>query len=81
MTSLGCMKIHSDDTFVLSTGRVFYAFSLGLSLGPEDSPLTFRYGSDGGQDVEDWTAAERQELAEYMSDLWLKWGDTHGPIV
>lgn len=57
--------------FELSTGKKFYANRgiLGLS---EDGDITEGY--DGGFDERKFNKAERKEIAEYMINLWKKWG-------
>ncbi len=74
------MKMIDDDHFELSTGRRFYAN--GGCLGMSDSGDQtchrfpgFNYGGDGGVDCDDWTQAERIEVADYMIAAWQKWRD------
>lgn len=71
------MKIEGD-TVILSTGREMYAHGGIIGLGPDCSypdQLVASYGYDGGLE-EDFTPEERQEIAEYMINLWKKWAMT-----
>ena len=61
------------DSWVLSSGRSFYAFSGYLSIDPEGESDHLCYGSDGGKHVEDWTPDERKEVAEHQIALWRAW--------
>lgn len=60
------------DTFKLSTGRTFYANNglIGISPLGADAAVRVSEGYDGGVHVDEWTAAERRELADYMIALW-----------
>lgn len=67
------------DRFTLSTGRQFYA-NCGI-LGMSEEIMIISEGYDGrlydceeGGD-EPLTPAERVEVAEYMINLWRKWGN------
>jgi hypothetical protein len=59
------------DEVVLSTGKRFYAWSGALYPGG-DGQLT--YGADGGTDAEQFTQAERDEIATELIRRWELWG-------
>jgi len=69
------MKITGEwgDNIVLSSGRKEYANHgiLGLTAN-EDSGDYVSYGYDGGFSTENWTQAERDELADTMILRWQK---------
>lgn len=57
--------------FRLSTGRDFYACGNLLSVYERYAgEWTVSYGSDGSVDTDEWTPAEREELADYMIAQW-----------
>jgi hypothetical protein len=62
------------DHFELSTGRTFYANNGLIGIGPlgKNAACHVSEGYDGGVDVDEWTPAERAELADYMIHLWMK---------
>lgn len=70
------MTQQDRDTYVLSTGREFYANNGIIGLGPADDDEPSE-GYDGGistVDYEDgWTAAECVELADAMIARWQAW--------
>ncbi len=61
-----------DDTYRLGSGRRFYANGGIIGLGPNEGANCCE-GYDGGLHTEDWTQDEREELANYMMNLWLEW--------
>jgi hypothetical protein len=69
------------DIFHLSSGRWFYAYDgiLGVERDPDDGRLRATYGHDGHVKLDDpdadkpLTPEERQEIAEFMTDLWRRW--------
>lgn len=76
----------TKDGYVLSTGREFYANNGIIGLSPEFGRGALAEGYDGGilcepncwNEAQQWTAAERTELADYMIALWMKWRDQFG---
>jgi len=56
--------------FALSTGKKFYANLQTLSVNTNGELV---YGSDGYVD-EEFTAAEKAEIAAYMIQKWREWG-------
>ena len=67
-----------DDTYVLPTGRRFYANCGIIGLSDDDDAVTEGY--DGGIDVhsyadpeEAWTVKERRELGQFMIARWTAW--------
>lgn len=60
----------------LSNGRRFYAFDGILSVD-ENAGRGISYGSDGTVD-EDFTAAERAEIADEQIRRWMTWRDSGG---
>jgi hypothetical protein len=67
-----------NDKCTLSTGREFYCFRgiIGMSDNYEVGDEV-TYGFDGGFSIEDWTPQEKQELADYMINLWQKFKAVH----
>lgn len=72
----------NGDYFVMDSGRRFYAnngiLGIGVYLDECDdyrSIITVSGGYDGGVNTRDFTPAERQELAEYVTDLWRKFAE------
>jgi hypothetical protein len=64
------MKFNNEE-IEFSTGRKDYCFSGFISIR-EGGEIA--YGYDGSFSEDNWTSAERKELAEYMIDLWEKFG-------
>jgi hypothetical protein len=60
-----------EDHFILSTGREVYAICNVVGINER---LELSYGYDGFIDefgnIDDWTSAERTELADHMIGLW-----------
>jgi hypothetical protein len=69
------MRAKDKDTYVLSSGREFYANRGILGIAPREGELYEGY--DGGVYIdepgEEWTADEKRELADYMIALWSQW--------
>lgn len=63
---------NSDDGFVLSSGREVYANGgiVGLTVFDAYEGLDTFYGYDGGLSLDNWTPAERVELADHMIARW-----------
>lgn len=75
--------VHYDsdaDEYILSSGRRFYAHQgvVGLSLD-RMADCEVSHGFDGGVDVQDWTPAERVELANFMIALWTVFREAQHP--
>jgi hypothetical protein len=69
----------TEGGYRLSTGREFYAFHGVIGMSPDDADCgssdfggSLPYGSDGGFEIDEWTLAERVELADYMLGLWRR---------
>jgi hypothetical protein len=71
-----------DDSFTLSNGRVIGGFnSQVVGIAPGDRRLfggyddyVFWCGERGMIDQEPLTPSEREEISEYMIELWRQWG-------
>ena len=80
-------QLIEDDTIRLSSGREIYANNgiLGMSAGMAAEGIKYTDGYDGStytrkshdkdEYTDEWTPAERQELAEYVIGLWRAWAD------
>jgi hypothetical protein len=60
-----------DDGVSLSSGANFYANIGIIGISPEGKVYE---GYDGGVETENFTAAQRQELALFMIDQWKRFG-------
>lgn len=58
---------HSDEIVLECSGRREYANAHTIGIGPGGYVC---YGSDGGIHTDDFTDAEREELADAMIALW-----------
>jgi hypothetical protein len=78
------MRQKDRDTYVLSSGREFYANGGIIGLSPKERDVYHGYDGnvlyDNGaetsytdQDSQPWTRDEKLELADYMIDLWSNW--------
>lgn len=74
------MKAIDGDTYKLSTGRTFYANNHVIGIDPDgrvsegyDGDVNFdKYDSENDTYVNDWTLAEKLELARFMVNLWIR---------
>lgn len=82
------IRLEGDD-YTLSTGRRFYANQGIVGMSPafaaEGNRFANGYDSDDytrkaypEHEFDEWTPAERQELAAYISALWFAWA-AHSP--
>ena len=61
-----------DQEYELSTGKRFYAH--GATLGMDENVDAVSEGHDGGVgNKEDFTLAERREMADVMIARWQQW--------
>lgn len=58
--------------FYLSTGRTFHARGHTLGMDPQGG-ISEGWDRGLGDMAEDFTPAERLEIAHYMIDCWLRW--------
>jgi hypothetical protein len=72
----GTERADIDDHITLPGGRKFYANRLIVGIDAEGN--TFE-GYDGGVSSDEWTEAERRELAELMIERWRKFGALDQP--
>lgn len=70
------MKIVDWDTVVLSSGREFYAHAGILGLGALHNGLTGGWDNSVDESPTEFTIEERREIAQYMAERWLAWGET-----
>lgn len=80
------------DEYTLSSGRTFYANCGIIGLSPEFAAdgVMFAEGYDGhdytrkryfDDPTNEWTQAERLELAEHMAALWMQWATAKAPAI
>ena len=60
--------------YVLESGKRFYAHGGILGLGPGSDDLLSE-GYDGGVDEEQLSLEDRREIAAFMMQRWLAWGN------
>ena len=60
---------YNKDKYVLSTGKTFYSNNGIIGI---DNHLDVHEGYDGGIDTDEFTQEEKNEIADYMIDLWNK---------
>ena len=70
------MKVNGDDV-IFSTDKVVYANNgiIGLSEPDEQYGWSIFQGYDGGIDHNELTKSEKNELADYMMNLWQQFKD------
>lgn len=82
------MELIENNRYRLSTGREFYAncgvIGMSESHAEDTESDSLPQGYDGGIALDDmneleteWTVAEKQELADFMIELWVTWKKTN----